>query len=221
MLGHFEIKEEVVLDLLNSIKVDKSPSPDGIYSTLLREAREEIHGALTKVFVSSLTTGQVLKDWRVANVVPLFKKANRDNQGNCRLVSLTLMVGKLLERILTDRIYAYSEMRGLIRDSQHGFVQDRSCLTNLIEFFKEVTKVINEGRVVDVVYIDFSKAFDKVPHGRLIQKMKMHRIHGDLAACIQNWLAHRRQRVVVKAHIPKTSKIFSFDVKAFHLVLSS
>eukprot|EP00061_Rhincodon_typus_P010730 g35247.t1 len=59
---------------------------------------------------------------------------------------------------------------------------------------KEVTNVINEGRAVDVIYMDFSKAFDKVPHLRLIQKIKMHGIHGDLAAWIQNWFADRRQK---------------------------
>eukprot|EP00061_Rhincodon_typus_P006394 g26992.t1 len=112
MLGHFEIKKEVVLDLLQSIKVDKSLRPAGIYPRLLREARQEIAGGLTKIFVSSLTTGEVLEDWRVANVVPLFKQINRDNPGNYRLVM----------------------------------------------------KATDEVREVDAVYIDFSKAFDKIPH---------------------------------------------------------
>eukprot|EP00061_Rhincodon_typus_P017475 g46182.t1 len=84
LLGHFEIKKEVVLGLLQSNKVDKSPGPDGIYPRLLRGTKEEIAGALTKIFVSSLATGEVLEDWRVANVVPLFKKGNKDNPGNYR-----------------------------------------------------------------------------------------------------------------------------------------
>eukprot|EP00061_Rhincodon_typus_P007860 g29967.t1 len=81
MLGHFEIKKVMVLDLLKSIKVDKSPGPEGIYPRLLSEAREEIAGALTKIFVSSPATGEVPEDWQVANVVPLFKKGNKDNPG--------------------------------------------------------------------------------------------------------------------------------------------
>eukprot|EP00061_Rhincodon_typus_P012281 g37913.t1 len=84
MLRHFEIRKEVELSLLKSIKVDKSPEPDGIYPRLLREAREEIDGALTKIFVSSLATGEVPEDWQVTHV-PLFKKGNRDNLGNYRL----------------------------------------------------------------------------------------------------------------------------------------
>eukprot|EP00061_Rhincodon_typus_P006990 g28209.t1 len=84
MLGHFEIKKEVVLGLLKSIKLEKSPGPDGIYPRWLREARQEIADALTKIFVSSLATGEVPLDWQVANVVPLFKKGSRDNPGNNR-----------------------------------------------------------------------------------------------------------------------------------------
>eukprot|EP00061_Rhincodon_typus_P006066 g26304.t1 len=110
MLRHSVIKKEVVLSFLKSIKVDKSPGPNGIYPNLWREAREEIAGALTIVFVSSLGTGEVPEDWQVANVDPLFKR------------------------------------------------------------------VIDEGRAVDV-YMDFSNAFDKVSHGRLIQKIKMRGIH--------------------------------------------
>ena len=69
-------------------------------------------------------------------------------------MSLTSVVGKLLEKILRDRIYAHLEENGLVSDRQHGFVGTRSCLTNLIEFFEEVTKIIDEGRAVDVVYMN-------------------------------------------------------------------
>eukprot|EP00061_Rhincodon_typus_P003084 g19238.t1 len=84
ILGHFEIKKEVVLSLLKSVKMDKSSEPNGIHPRLLREARKEIVGALTKIFVPSLATGEVLEDCQVANFVPLFKKGNRDNPGNYR-----------------------------------------------------------------------------------------------------------------------------------------
>eukprot|EP00061_Rhincodon_typus_P015044 g42500.t1 len=187
MLGRFEIKKEVVLDLLKNNKVVRFPGPDDTYPRLLGEAREEIAGGLTKIFVCLLVTGEVLENWRAANDVPLFKKGNKDHLGSYRPVRLTSVFGKLLERILRDGICAHLEKHGLIRDNQHGFVQGGSCLSNLIEFFEELTKVIDESRAVDVVYMDFSKAFDKVPHGRVIQKM--HVIYADLATWIQNWFA--------------------------------
>ena len=73
-----------------------------------------------------------------------------------------------------------------------------SCLTNLIEFFQEVTRCVDKGSAVDVVYMDFSKAFDKVPHGRLVKKVNSHGIQGDLIKWIQNWLSCRRQRVMTE-----------------------
>eukprot|EP00061_Rhincodon_typus_P003200 g19519.t1 len=163
-LENVNILKEEVLGILNCIKIGKSPGPDGTYPRLLREVREEIAGALADMFISSLTTDEVPEDWRLANVVPLFKKRCRDNPGNYRPVSLMSVVGKLLEKILRDKTYAHLEENGLVNDRQHGFVQGRSCLTNLIELFEEVMKMTDEGKAVDVVYLDFSKAFDEVPH---------------------------------------------------------
>eukprot|EP00061_Rhincodon_typus_P016637 g44953.t1 len=114
ILGHVAIKEEVELSVLKNIKVDKSRRPDGIYHRILRE---ELDGPMTKIFVFSLETGEVPEEWRIAHVVPLFKKGNRDYRGSYR---------------------------------------------------PEVTKMIDEGRAVDAVYMDFTKAFEKVDwSGRL------------------------------------------------------
>eukprot|EP00061_Rhincodon_typus_P014886 g42247.t1 len=110
--------------------------------------------------------GEVPEDWRITNVVPLFK-GSRDNPENDRPVSLTLVVGKLLEKILRDKIYTHLEANRLISNGQHGFVLRTWCFTNLIEFFEEMTNMIDEGKAVYVVSMDFSKCFDKVPHGRL------------------------------------------------------
>jgi len=145
-LGHVGIKTEEVLVVLKNIKVDKSPGLDVIYPRILREAWEEIAGALREIFVSSLASGEVPEDWRIASVVPLFKKGSKDNPANYRPVSFTSAVGKLLERILRDRIYSHLEINGRTSERQHGFVKGRSCLTNLIKFFEEVTKMIDEGQ---------------------------------------------------------------------------
>eukprot|EP00061_Rhincodon_typus_P007384 g29032.t1 len=120
--------------------------------------------------------GEVPDDWRKANVVLLFKKGRRDIPQNYRPVNVTSVIVKLLEKILRRKIYSHLEANGLISDRQHGFVQGRSYFTNLIEFFEDVMEIIDEGKAVDVVYMDFIKAFDKVPHGKLVQKMKSHGI---------------------------------------------
>eukprot|EP00061_Rhincodon_typus_P012497 g38263.t1 len=83
------------------------------------------------------------------------EKDGKEKPGNYRPVNLTSVVGKLLERVLKDKVYMYLEWQDLIMDGQHGFVHGKSYLTNLTEFSEEVTKKVNEGRVVDVIYIDF------------------------------------------------------------------
>jgi len=193
-----QIEGEEVLAVLRQIRVDKSPGPDRVFPRTLREASVELAGALADIFKMSVLTGEVPDDWRVAHVVPLFKKGSKRNPGNYRPVSLTSVVGKLLEGVIRDRIYKYLDRQGLIRESQHGFVRGRSCLTNLLEFFEEVTRKVDEGKAVDVVYLDFSKAFDKVPHGRLVRKVQSLGIHGEVVNWIRHWLNGRSQRVVVE-----------------------
>ena len=85
----------------------------------------------------------------------------------------------------------------LLNDTQHGFLQGRSCLTNLLEYLNLLTRLVDEGHSVDVLYLDFSKAFDKVPHARLIDKLASVGIGGPVLQWIRAWLTGRMQRVVL------------------------
>jgi hypothetical protein len=107
------------------------------------------------------------------------------------------LVCKILESIIKDVMLVHLEKYGLIRDSQHGFMKGRSCLTNLLEFLEDVTLNLDEGKPVDVIYLDFSKAFDKVPHQRLFRKLLAHGIGGHILEWVKNWLTGRRQKVGV------------------------
>ena len=85
----------------------------------------------------------------------------------------------------------------LIKESQHGFVKGRSRLTNLLVFLEEGTNYIDSGYPVDVIYLDFHKAFNKVPHGRFVLKLEAHGIGGEILKWVENWLSERKQRVVL------------------------
>jgi hypothetical protein len=102
-----------------------------------------------------------------------------------------------MESILKDAIMDHLQSNNLISDSQHGFIPGRSCTTNLLTFQEEITKSIDNGIPVDVFYLDFAKAFDKVPHGRLLVKLKSKGIVGKLKQWVENWLAGRTQRVTI------------------------
>ena len=161
------------------------------------------------IFQNSLDSGVVPEDWRVANVTPLFKKGGREKTGNYRPVSLTSVVGKLLESVIKDGIAAHLESGEIIGQSQHGFTKGKSCLTNLVEFFEDVTSSVDRGEPVDVVYLDFQKAFDKVPHKRLVYKLKAYGIGGSVLMWIENWLANRKQRVGVNGSFSQWQAVTS------------
>jgi len=146
----------------------------------------------------SLDEGVVPDDWKIANVSPIFKKGDKRKVSNYRPVSLTSQVLKVIETILRDAIVSHLETSNLIRDSQHGFRKGRSCLTNLLVFLDKLTTIVNEGHSADVIYLDFAKDFDKVPHQRLLQKLEGHGIQGKLLDWISSWLTNRRQRVCIQ-----------------------
>ncbi|KAK4821017.1 hypothetical protein QYF61_012046, partial [Mycteria americana] len=112
-------------------------------------------------------------------------------------VSLTSVPGKLMEQIILSAITRHVENNQGIKPSQHGFRKGRSCLTNLISFYDKVTRLVDEGKAVDVVYLDFSKAFDTVSHSILLEKLAAHGLDGCTLRWVKNWLDGRAQRVVV------------------------
>ena len=149
----------------------------------------------------SLEEGIVPSEWKKANITPLFKKGSKNEPENYRPVSLTSVVCKLIDTLIGGHMVEFLVKHKLINTSQHGFLKARSCLTNLLCFFKEITKCVDDGSPVDVVYLDFQKAFDKVPRQRLLLKLIAHGIGNVVINWIEKWLTHRRQRVVVDGEI--------------------
>ena len=197
VLPNFEITTDEVHKALDSLKTNKSPGPDKVYPKLLKETKSEILSSLTTVFNMSLRQGIVPSDWKKANVTPIFKKGDKQIPGNYRPISLTSVVGKLLESIIRDKIVRYLESHSLIGDSQHGFRNKRSCLSNLLTFYNDLFSDYDVARSLDIVYLDFQKAFDKVPHHKLLYKLKQIGIDGQVNQWIANWLSNRQQRVVI------------------------
>ena len=111
---------------------------------------------------------------------------------------MTCVCCKIIESIVKDDLLDHLRRNKLIADSQHGFMKNRSCATNLLDFLEQVTKAVDSGKDVDVIYLDFAKAFDKVPTERLLRKLKAHGVEGQVAEWIKAWLTQRKQRVVIR-----------------------
>ena len=196
-LPNFNINTEDVLKAINCLKTNKSPGPDNIYPKILKETKSEIVDALTSLFNLSLRRGLVPADWKAANITPIFKKGDKNTPGNYRPISLTSVVGKMLESIIRDKVVSYLERYSLISDSQHGFRHKRSCLSNLLTFYNDLLQAHDNTKSLDIVYLDFQKAFDKVPHDKLMFKVKQLGINGNVYNWVKNWLSNRKQRVVI------------------------
>ena len=208
-LGQLVVTPEVVASKINNMKENKSPGVDGISPKILKEIVEQISMPLAHVFNMSLQEGIVPLEWKEANIIPLFKKGSRNKSVNYRPVSLTSVICKLLETIIRDHMMDFLVKHRLINTSQHGFLKARSCLTNLLCFFEEITKWVDEGSPVDIIYLDFQKAFDKVPHQRLILKLKSHGMGNSIINWIEQWLTDRRQRVVVDGEVSSWKSVLS------------
>ena len=204
-MGQLVVTPEVVASKINKMKENKSPGVDGISPKILKETVEQISTPLAHVFNISLQEGIVPLEWKEANIIPLFKNGSRNKSVNYRPVSLTSVICKLLETIMRDHMMDFLVKHKLIIPSQHGFLKVRSCLT----IFEEITKWVDDGSPVDVIYLDFQKAFDKVPHQRLILKLKSHGMGNSIINWIEQWLTDRRQRVVVDGEVSSWKSVLS------------
>lgn len=208
-LCELEITEGRVMKELEKLRDDKAAGADDLMPRYLNSIKDYISYPLTVLFQKILEQEDVPDDWRDANVVPIFKGGNRSNASNYRPVSLTSQISKIFESIARDEMVNFFEKHKVIRNTQHGFRKGKSCLTNLLVFLDRLTRYMDEGASMDVIFLDLAKAFDKVPHRRLIQKLEKHGIGGKLKRVIENWLANRRQRVCIRGTMSGWRRVLS------------
>ena len=127
---------------------------------------------LTALFQLSLDSGMVPIEWKEAHVTPIHKSGPLDLAENYRPISLTSCVCKIMERFIYDWVIAYLEEHAPLRASQHGFQRAQSCTSQLLEYFGDLTLALDRSLCIDVIYLDFSKAFDKVDFARLLTKLR-------------------------------------------------
>ena len=175
-----------------------SATPDGdIPAKILCSCKESLALPLWLLWRSSFESGKIPHDLKLQFITPLYKKGNKTEAANYRPVSITSHLIKIFERVMRNHLVRYLEDNSLLPDSQHGFRKNRSCLTQLIEHVDSVLTNLNEGNEVDVIYLDYSKAFDKVDHNILLAKMKRYGITGKVYTWIESFLTGRQQAVVV------------------------
>ena len=208
-LEKIDITTELVEKKLEKLNINKSCGPDGIHPHVLQKTAKAMSEPLTLIYQKSLEEGCCPEDWKTANVTPIHKKGDRTDPSNYRPVSLTSQVCKVLESIIRDKIVEHLDKYNLLNNSQHGFREGRSCLTNLLETLEQWTEIIDDGDCVDVAYLDFRKAFDLVSHEHLIYKLSKYGISGQILSWIKDFLKNRTQKVVIRGTESTTRNVTS------------
>lgn len=196
-MDNITVTENGVCKLLRNLNIHKASGPDEIPTRLIKEQAENLAPIFTTFFQASITQGKLPSDWKEANVVPIFKKGEKCKAANYRPVSLTVVICKILEHIICSSISKHLEKHGILTDAQHGFRKNRSCESQLILTVQDLAKSMDLGKQTDLILLDFSKAFDKVPHERLLYKAMYYGVRGSTLQWIRDFLSGRNQRVIV------------------------
>ncbi len=184
---------------INNLKKSVSRTPDFVPSYYIKMTSLQLLKPLTIIFNYSLQTSQVPKLWKKAIVVPIFKKGKKNDTKNYRPISLTSIFCRLLERIIHNQISSHLQNNSIITIAQHGFMKKRSTQTQQIKFLDILTSHYELNQHLDVIYLDFSKAFDKVSHKKLLHVLKHIKLHTGLINWIGNYLSERTQITAVGA----------------------
>ena len=193
-----EFSASKIESLLRKINSNKACGPDAIHGKILKSCAVSLSTPLSLLFSLSYNTGSIPKEWKVANIVPVHKKGSKDDVENYRPISLTSLIMKTFERIIKEELLI--RIMPLLDNRQHGFLNAKSCTTNMVSFSDSVVLSINDCKTfgTDVVYFDFSKAFDSVNHDLILLKLKYYfGIDGRLLKFIENYLYGREQCVVL------------------------
>ena len=193
----FPIYPEIVRKILTQLPNKVNSSPDGIPKSILKVCSFELCTPLSIIFNRFLDDGICPDNWKKSDVIPLFKKGCPTNPGNYRPISILPTLLIVFEKILSYYMSFHLRSNNLITDVQYGFLSGRSTEFQLLEFYNIITKSINHNVCADIIYLDMAKAFDKVPHNKLLYKLSNYGICGNVMCWFESYLDSRLQRVKV------------------------
>jgi len=204
-----EISCDIVREKLIRLKTDKSPGPDNIHPRVLKELHDLLAEPIAKLYNLSLKSGKLPEDWRQSTITAIHKKGSKSSVTNYRPIALTSIICKSLESIIRDHIMDYFNKNKLFSNKQFGFINGRSTVLQLLNVLDAWTASLESGGNIDAIYTDFEKAFDKVPHKRLLSKLQAYGISDEIVSWIKDFLCNRNQRVRINGKFSSWHKVLS------------
>ena len=200
--------DDILLEL-KGLNEDSSTGLDDISTSVLKNCAPQLVLPLRLLFTKSMEEGKLPSDWKNARITPIFKKGRKKDASNYRPVSITSQTCKVMERIIRKKLVQHLENNEFLSSSQHGFVPKKSCLTNLLETLEDWTDIMDRGCALDVIYLALSKAFDTVPHRRLLKKLQCYGVRGKVYSWLEDFLTERQQLVTVGTGRSSWGKVIS------------
>lgn len=210
-----QLSEQDVLIGLNDIDVTKKAGYDAIPPLFLSKCASSLCFALTILFNKSLSSGELIEEWKISFINPVYKSGLKHLVKNYRPISKLSAVPKLFEKLVTQRLYF--SIKESLSSYQHGFVKGRSTSTNLCLFTNFCLNHIEKGKQIDVLYTDFVKAFDRVHHGLLLQKLKKLGLNTNFIKWLSSYLSDRKQVVQIEGYSSNFIKVLSGLPQGSHL----
>ena len=184
-------------------------SPDKIPMFFIKKCAISLTMPLTYIFNYAMMTSSLPSIWKMSFVIPIPKKSNPSKADDFRPISLLCPVSKILEKIVFDNLLRHLECNQILPESQHGFRSNHSVTTQLLGVVDDITNAIETKQICDVIYFDFKKAFDTVPHIHLISKLRTFGVEGPILKWLSNYLSDREFSVKVGGKFSSTKKVTS------------
>ena len=208
-LDDFPITEEDIVKQIKKMPLSAAAGPDEIPSTLLKNCVDSIKSPLRKIWQQSFEEGLIPDILKTGIITPIYKGGDRTKPQNYRPISLTSHITKIFEKIVREKITNYMTANEKFNDNQHGFRNGRSCVSQLLNHYDTILESLENETEVDVIYLDFAKAFDKVHHVTLLEKLQNIGITGKLHQWIKEFLRERKQYVTVEGATSRASEVLS------------
>ena len=209
LLSDVSITPDDIIAAIDELRASAASGPDGFPAILLKNCKHELAIPLAIMWNKSMETSYIPSSLQFNLITPNHKGGSKSIQANYRPVALTSHLIKIYEKVLRNKIAAFLASKNLLNKNQHGFRAGRSCLTQLIAHHDHILSLLEEGFNVDVVYLDFAKAFDKVDHNLVLKKAQEMGIDGKLLSWLQEFLQNRTQSVVVNGKVSSPRPVIS------------